>query len=101
MPNQRLEYLFSRQFNRTISPEERDELLALIDDPAQDEQLRDLIMQVIEETGAIIALPEESARAILLTILGTQPQELGTQPQPLRAQVRQPNAEAPVVPLYT
>ena len=86
MPNPRLEYLFSLQTGQTINPAEREELLSLIDDPANDADLRELIARTIEATGAITPLPDEASRAILLTILQT---------------VRlQPAGETLVVPMY-
>ncbi len=44
----------------------------LIDDPAHEEQLRELIGAVVEEPGETVVLPEESSRAILATILDTR-----------------------------
>jgi transmembrane sensor len=73
MPNPRLAYLLSRQIGQNITPPERDELLRLIEDPAHDTDLRELLARAIEETDVAIALSDEASRAILLTILQTAP----------------------------
>jgi ferric-dicitrate binding protein FerR (iron transport regulator) len=86
MPSPRLEYLFSLQTGQIISPAEREELLALINDPANDADLRDLIARAIEVTGGSIPLPDQASRAILLTILQTA--------------LPQPAAETPVIPMH-
>jgi transmembrane sensor len=86
MPNPRLEYLFFLQTDRTINQAEREELLRLIDDPANDDDLRELISRAIEAIERSIPLPDEPSRAILLTILQTALPEQA--------------AEALVVPMY-
>jgi ferric-dicitrate binding protein FerR (iron transport regulator) len=72
----RLEYLFNRHIDRTISAPEREELSSLIQDAGNDDELRMLIDRVIADPVAEVPMPEESARAILATILG-EPVEVG------------------------
>src|SRR5580698_10143561 len=72
MSHLRLAFLFDCFVRRTINPAERAELMDLIDDPANDLEVRALIGRVIEEPGEEIAMPGEAAREILETILTTQ-----------------------------
>jgi transmembrane sensor len=67
----RLQYLFDRHVDRAITAEEREEFFSLLDDPLNDNDLRHLIDQAIERQDPDLRMPEESARAILETILRT------------------------------
>ncbi len=67
----RLQYLFDRHLNQTITSEERRELFAIIHDPSHDIDLRELIDLTMENPGPEIAMPDETAQSILEAILGT------------------------------
>ena len=67
----RLQYLFDRHLDRTITSEERRELFAIIHDPSHDDDLREFIDQTIDNPGPEIAMPDETAQSILEAILST------------------------------
>ncbi|HEY4151283.1 MAG TPA: FecR domain-containing protein, partial [Chitinophagaceae bacterium] len=71
MPMSRLEYLFSLHVSKTISPAEREELAALVDDPANDAVLQQLIAREMDAPAELVPLPGEASLAILATILRT------------------------------
>lgn len=70
MRETRLAYLLDRYVHRLCTEEEKQELMALMDDPANDGVIRDLVDKIVAETGIERTLSETSAAAILQTILG-------------------------------
>jgi transmembrane sensor len=67
----RIEYLLSRYLNNTISIAEKDELMNLIRDPANEIIFRTEIQRIIASTNAEHHMPAEKASLILNTILGS------------------------------
>lgn len=58
MPDQRLRYLFHRYFDKTASEKERAELMALLDDPENDEEMQALLKEAwhrIDEDEAVFS----------------------------------------------
>ena len=67
MSDKRLTYLFSRYFNKTIEEEERKELMLLLNDPANEEQVKTLMeetFQVFESKESVLG---EAQRKQLFT----------------------------------
>ncbi|HWV66439.1 FecR family protein [Chitinophaga sp.] len=68
----RFRYLFNRYYSRQCSPEEQQEFMHLMEQPAYDEELKhlldELLLQADEETGA---MPDDTAANMLRHIMQT------------------------------
>lgn len=66
-----LEYLLQRYADKTCTPEERAQLMQLLQQSDNDEDLQNLIDQLITERETRFTMPEDAAEAVLHTILQT------------------------------
>ena len=73
--NERLSYLFQRLYTGNISPEEKEELYVLMQDPGNALEIKDLIQQTYSEPVKDV-LPEQRSKDILRAILQTTPIEV-------------------------
>ncbi|QEC43139.1 FecR family protein [Pseudobacter ginsenosidimutans] len=73
--NERLSYLFQRLYTGNISPEEKEELYVLMQDPGNALEIKDLIQQTYSEPVKDV-LPEQRSKDILQAILQTTPIEV-------------------------
>lgn len=66
-----LEYLLQRYADKTCTPEERAQLMELLQHPDNDEQFHQHIDKLISERDASFAMPDAAAEAVLHTIVQT------------------------------
>ncbi|MET3878964.1 FecR domain-containing protein [Chitinophaga sp. OAE865] len=80
----RFRYLFNRYYSRQCTPEEQQEFMRLMEQPAYDEELKQLLDNLLlesdEETGA---MPDDTAANMLRHIMHTG--AAAPQPAPVRA----------------
>lgn len=63
-----LEYLLSRYADKTCTPEEKEELMRLLQESGNDEAVQQLIDKMIEERPVMHQMPDTTAQAILQSI---------------------------------
>ncbi|WP_207514603.1 FecR family protein [Longitalea luteola] len=63
-----LEYLLNRYANKTCTPEEKEELMRLLQESGNDEAVQQLIEKMIQERPVKHQMPETTAQAILQSI---------------------------------
>lgn len=63
-----LEYLLNRYANKTCTPEEKEELMRLLQESGNDEAVQQLIEKMIEERPVMHQMPDTTAQAILQSI---------------------------------
>ncbi|NML37817.1 DUF4974 domain-containing protein [Chitinophaga sp. G-6-1-13] len=68
--HERLLYLFDQYYRKTISPEEKEELFALMADPSLEEPLKTLILESYSREEKDV-MPAAASDAVLRAILGT------------------------------
>ncbi len=71
MANTRLEYLFMRHYEKTATPQEKEELLSMIQDEAHAAELTRLVDEALRRREPAFELEDEKAGAILSSILQT------------------------------
>src|SRR5690349_11224877 len=76
-----LEYLLNRYANKTGTPEEKEELMRLLQESGNDEAVQQLIDKMIVERQVTHRMPEHNAQAVLQAIFEAD--------------------EAPVIPIET
>ncbi|MBW7891253.1 MAG: FecR domain-containing protein [Chitinophagaceae bacterium] len=91
MSQSRLTFLFTKYINKEITPEERRELFGWIAAEDKDAELKELLEQMINETGVEMCLPEASSDTILRAIIDKE----GYQ-----APAQSPATEKSLIPLW-
>ena len=69
MNTERLTYLFNRYYEKACTPEERNELMDSINEGENDPVINNLIDEALQKTQGELELDDDTAAAILQSIL--------------------------------